>query len=461
MEVTGRGGEADAAYRLALDLQEKLAVESPATPEYRSDLATSLNALANRLKMASSYDEAKAIRRRALDLQEKLVADSPANPEYRMALSASYENLGNLLRQTGEYEDAVRAHKRAIELGERLTADSPAVPGYRVHLAQVLTNLGITLKYQGQLAEAESAYRRALDVFQKLAADFPTIPDYQSGIGASLSNVAMLMNARDDLNDAGQFLRQAIVYQRAALETNPKSPTYRQFLRNHYFNLSDTLLRQGDHREAAQAVADMLLASFDPASDSGLAVPILLACQQLVARDAKIPQAERQGLADTYLERARELLRVATQASNADPLTQNKLAWILANGSEIALRDPAQAVKLAREATKRAPKRANFWSTLGMAYYRAGDCRAAIDALEKSMHLGKGGGASEWLFLAMARWRLGEKEQARALYDKALAWIEKSELQYDELDSFSTEAATLMGLPDPNSDDEADSTTKK
>jgi tetratricopeptide (TPR) repeat protein len=203
-------------------------------------LALSLNALANRLKTASGYDQAKAIRRRALDLHEKLVADSPANPEYRMALSTSYENLGNLLRQTGEFVDAVRAQQRAIELGEKLTADSPAVPGYRVHLAQVLTNLGITLKYKGQLAEAESAYRRALDVFQKLTADFPTIPDYQSGIGASLSNVAMLMNARDDLEEGGRFLRQAIEHQKAALERNPKSPTYRQFLRNHYHNLSDS-----------------------------------------------------------------------------------------------------------------------------------------------------------------------------------------------------------------------------
>ena len=43
---------------------------------------------------------------------------------------------------------------------------------------------------------------------------------------------------------------------------------------------------------------------------------------------------------------------------------------------------------LARQAVAKQPVRAN-WNTLGVALYRAGDWKGAIEALGKSMELGK------------------------------------------------------------------------
>ena len=59
-------------------------------------------------------------------------------------------------------------------------------------------------------------------------------------------------------------------------------------------------------------------------------------------------------------------------------------------------------VGIAREAVTLAPKAGNYWNTLGVAQYRAGDAKAAVAALEESMRLRAGGDPYDWLFLAMA-----------------------------------------------------------
>ena len=92
------------------------------------------------------------------------------------------------------------------------------------------------------------------------------------------------------------------------------------------------------------------------------------------------------------------------------------------------------------------PKHPDFPSTLGAAHYRAGNWNAAIDAMDKSMQLRKGGDSNEWFFLAMAHWQLGEKDKAREWYDRAVQWMDKNQPNNDELCRFRAEAAELLGV---------------
>ena len=54
-------------------------------------------------------------------------------------------------------------------------------------------------------------------------------------------------------------------------------------------------------------------------------------------------------------------------------------------------------------------------------------------------------------FLAMAHWQLGEKDNARDWYAKAVAWMEYIRpydyLYYGELEPFRAEAEELLGIP--------------
>jgi Flp pilus assembly protein TadD len=124
----------------------------------------------------------------------------------------------------------------------------------------------------------------------------------------------------------------------------------------------------------------------------------------------------------------------------------NALAWDLATHAEPARRDPARAVSLAKEAVELKPQQGYYHNTLGAALYRAGDWKAAIVALEKSMELRKGGDSNDWFFLAMAHWQLGDKDKARPWYGRAVEWMDKNQPMNEELRRFRVEAAELLEL---------------
>ena len=79
-----------------------------------------------------------------------------------------------------------------------------------------------------------------------------------------------------------------------------------------------------------------------------------------------------------------------------------------------------------------------------MAHYRAGDWKAALEALEKSMKLRNGGDRSDWFFLAMSHEKLGDKEKARQWYDRATLGMEKNSSTNEEINRFRAEAAELL-----------------
>jgi tetratricopeptide (TPR) repeat protein len=159
---------------------------------------------------------------------------------------------------------------------------------------------------------------------------------------------------------------------------------------------------------------------------------------------------------DRYTEALRlgeEVLRGSQEAphrqTNRRPEAEaiNELAWRLANCPDLGLRDPHRAVGLAEEAVKLAQAAPAIWNTLGVARYRAGDWRGAIEALAKSEELGPGTYVGfNAFFLAMAHWKLGQEDESRQWHRRAVQWTEKNRPKDEQLGRFRAEAAALLGL---------------
>jgi len=130
---------------------------------------------------------------------------------------------------------------------------------------------------------------------------------------------------------------------------------------------------------------------------------------------------------------------------NSEPHFVNEVAWLMISIPDAGHQRPARAVELARKAVHAAPKHHQFHNTIGVALFRTGDWRKALDALEKSMRLSSGGNAFDWFFVAMAKHEL-KTEGARAWYEKAIAWMDKHAPQDPELQRFRAEAAEVLGV---------------
>jgi WD40 repeat protein len=128
-----------------------------------------------------------------------------------------------------------------------------------------------------------------------------------------------------------------------------------------------------------------------------------------------------------------------------DAAAHQQLAWILATERDPRHRDIKRAIELARKAVELAPQDGDCWRSLGVAHYRAGDWKAALEALDRSGQFRKESDGISYFFLAMTHWRLGHDEQARDWHRRAVRWMEGREAS-DELRRFRTEAAGM--LPD-------------
>jgi tetratricopeptide (TPR) repeat protein len=153
-----------------------------------------------------------------------------------------------------------------------------------------------------------------------------------------------------------------------------------------------------------------------------------------------------------------ELLRLCQESPQrqtyrrAEALALNNLAWFLVTCPDPKLRDPRRAVGLAKKAVELAQASPENQNTLGVARYRAGNWRGAIEALTTSEELapGKSLGFNAF-FLAMAHWQLGHKDEAPQWYCRAVEWMERNKPNDGELSRFCAEAAGLFGL-EPRTD---------
>jgi serine/threonine protein kinase/tetratricopeptide (TPR) repeat protein len=145
----------------------------------------------------------------------------------------------------------------------------------------------------------------------------------------------------------------------------------------------------------------------------------------------------------------------AVEVAATNPGLRNDLARLLATCPESKIRNAERAVELAAKAVDQAPEVGRFWTTLGIAHYRNGDWQAAVAALDRSVdrNMDWGDPAAARLFLAMARQKLDDPDEARKQYDLAVQWLEnnrqaleKNPGRAEELRRFRDEAEEVLGL---------------
>jgi serine/threonine protein kinase/tetratricopeptide (TPR) repeat protein len=445
LRATSRAKEAEVEYRAALALRKQLTVDFPTVAEYRHDLANMHNDLALQLAKAGQAREAEEHYRAAKALHQQLAADLPKVSRYRNNLARHHINLGSRLRATRRDKDAELEYRAALALYEQLASESPGDAEYQHGLAISHHGVGIVLAETGRSKQAEAEYRAALALLKQLALEFPAVDDYQSSLGACMNDLAVLLTGQGrQLGQIRSLLDEAVEHQQRALQADRRNPTYRLFLRNHYDNLARTLLQLGEHAEAAQAAEELSRLFPDRAADAKLAYAFLHDSARLAEKDPMLSQAQRGAAATDYARRGRELLADTGRRTTNDPAAQNELAWMLATDPDPAFRDAAVSVELAQAAVEAAPREGNYWNTLGVARYRAGNWKAAVAALEKATALRKGGDSFDWYILAMAHGQLGQREEARQWFARAEKWMRQRAPQNKELRRFQAEAAALV-----------------
>ncbi len=328
--------------------------------------------------------------------REVTQADADA-PEVREVVARAFNRMAIFQWQLGSIQEARKAHHEAIARAEKLAAEFPQNRSYRSDLASFHDSLAAFLRNQGDRPGAVRQYQESLDLWTRLVADFPDNLQCRANSAADHRNLALLQAEAGQWPEAKAHFQQGLTMLADTAAAFPKEASHRLKLAEGYTDFGRRLRQQGE------------------------------------------PAAEQ-------FRQALELLtRLAKDAPPARAaIAANALAWFLATCPDPQFRNPTQAVAWAQKALGRAPQEGTFWNTLGVAHYRAGDPKAAVAALQKSMQLRGGGDASDWFFLAMAHWKMDDAEQARTWYQKAVQWMDRYQVRDEELRGFRAEAAALL-----------------
>jgi tetratricopeptide (TPR) repeat protein len=149
------------------------------------------------------------------------------------------------------------------------------------------------------------------------------------------------------------------------------------------------------------------------------------------------------------VDQAKEFCGKALDLNPTNIALLNSVAWLLVASPDLHQRDAALAVRLADRAVALSPTDGNIVNTLGVAQYRAGNFKEAIEVLQHSVELHKAKPEpSDFLFLAMAYQKGGDAQAARRCYGKANS-LNIQATQNPELRLFLDEAKEVMAASDP------------
>ena len=364
-------------------------------------------------------DDAERFCRSALDAYEHLIADNFRRDEILRGAASCLGNLAVAQIARKNSKDGEQSYRRALELLDSLPAAVNLETEARVCRGNVLHNLGLLLQNGGRLGEAESCFRQAQEIHEGLAAQAPDRADYRAELALNRSHLGSLLADRGETALARQLLTQAVEIQQEALRSNPRDPVRRNHLRGERKTLASFLIKQQAHAEAAAVAEDLVRDSGADSPDiAGIAANYWTLCTALAWRDESVPRDRREAAARSYARRARDVLRQELGAGQ-DATTAPNLCWLLVVCPAEDLRDPPAAVQLARKIIEKFPIDPKSTLLLGAALYRSGDWQRAIESLGKGGELNRGELGFWGFFLAMAHWRLDQKDLARQSFDRA------------------------------------------
>jgi eukaryotic-like serine/threonine-protein kinase len=428
--------------------------------------AATLNNLGNALRRRRMLVDAVACFLKATELAPKFVL--------------AHYNLGNARMSQGKLDEAIVCFRRAIEI-------SPRGSRYHTHLGIAFSrqrkwnqaiacmhkaiecqpdnvvahsNLALNLVRQGKPVEAENWARKALALKRKFA-------DAHNVLGMALHDQKKL--------DA------AIASYRKAIELNPK-------FADAYSNLGNALQ---DQRKFQEAIASYHKAIAIDRGHLGAHFCLGNAFYRQNKFDDAIVWYRKALKIDPKYANAHSGLGIAFKAQGkfAEAVTSLRKAieldpnhfnahnnWASQAGALLgqwkvnrSVKLLKQAVEAGNKAVELAPTSTWAWQCLGSIHYQAGNWKASIVALERSCKLQPGGtgDSGQWIVLALAHARLaaetGRLPKQREYHTaQARRWYEAADKQIDtwwrdrpghatgqDIWDFRTEAAALLGLPDP------------
>jgi serine/threonine protein kinase len=435
--------------RQAVAIFEKLALEFQDSAEHRKLLADAYSSLAGCYFFSYRTAEAVETDKKALPIYKQMARDFPTVVAYRRAAAGAHTHLGNKLQRDGKHKEAEKHFRQALLEWEQFHKDFPHLDRETDIIAHAHHWLGSLLLATKRLDEAETHLRRTLALRKKFAVKSPDLPYVRFALGHIQLYLGDVLVAKNEFEEAEQLFRSSMqIYDRLHGQF-PARPEYKSKFLWSLGSLNETLLKMGRTQEWEELLVRNLAirkATFLKEVDADPVRIYDLAWVQynlglLRHQRNQIPEA-----ANLFREAFENFDRALAEKPDLARF-QNGLRWVLLTCPLEQFRDLPRGLKLSKQLLQHDPTSADHWNGMGLAHYRTGNWKEAVEALKKSIDLSGGGDSFNFYTLAMAHWQLDQKEDAREWYQRALAHQDNPfGPDNPDLLNFRAEAEKLMGI---------------
>jgi WD40 repeat protein/serine/threonine protein kinase/tetratricopeptide (TPR) repeat protein len=499
MRQTGRLDESENHFRQAISIWEKLCADFPERPEYRKHVAGTLGYdLAGVLTEAGDFQQAEEALRLSAARFEKIAAEFPQGALTDSRLADCWLKLASRCassgRSDGAAEKAEELYRQAQSVYRQLIEADPDNVAYFAGLSRASAEAALLQLARGRKDDAEKSARNAFESILGFSDRHRDSLAFHSQVVGSVDALANLLVRLGRASEAEMFcLAYTGGLQRLLKETSvgPESRyelallhnmlgwLLRRYIKNRESQAEDrhrialALIEQSiadsphgpsygvERVEIGSAVATLMIARGDLAG----ARPVIAQAANValdVLGSETLDDALRERLCLDARSCAEYFVQVNDPAAAESTLRRAYADWEArvaqsAPGSPYrrgAAAAHAALVSILLQLGKRAEAAASA-VRLAVVQYRAGNWQESVAAYDKSSELGAEPDAYRSLYLAMARWQLGHKEQAREAYLVGMTWIEQNRGKLGDdpprlemLIKLEAEAGELLGIKD-------------
>jgi serine/threonine protein kinase len=294
------------------------------------------------------------------------------------------------------------------------------------------------------LAKAEANYRKAIAQFEQLIAEVPGDLEVRDHFADALGEwgLGWFLRTTRGPQLALPIYRRAIEIRRELL-LDPRAD--QAVLSGELVKLVDLSLQVASDLEQAGHAHEAEVLRQENDSIYQTVIPNITGREHRKAAASPLSSLGMNLVAQHNPKSAADILRLSLLLEPDQALALNNLAWTLVSVPDVPPYDPQAGLTAIRRAVELDPGQWSYWNTLGVAAYRTGDYKTAVEALERSMSLNKGGDGSDYFFMAMTHYRQSQPDEARKWLDRGKAWTVKNRPDDPELKQFQAEAEALLG----------------
>ena len=378
------------SYQRALEISQTLVQSNSNDVEALGYLARSYRSLGEVLPQLGQPTEAMADLRRAIGILEPLGASVP-DDELRFQLSNSYQALADLLGHSGSLNladatGALENYRKALTVADSILAKNPGDPRFRMNAVTLHLRIGDMQSQAEDLKGAMESYRGALDAAEGLATADPANARARVLVVNATRKIAALQRQLGDNKGALKNYEAAVAISQDLVRTDPTNVQASMGLVILYREIGDLIWDMNDqagaiaeYRRAAEILEKLSAAEPGNVVVRGRYAALLVMLGESQAEAGK-PAAAR-----PYTTRGLSITRELAERTDATADDLSEYAYHFLECKPADLREPATALKYAKQSIAKGATGPDYLDILARAYFLSGDVTQAIATEEKAL----------------------------------------------------------------------------